>query len=82
MGMTPQGKAVPFLAGALVIVALAGGGVALYRSGHAVGEEGERKTWQAKWNEEAARLATLLPRPRQSWRLGRKSSAVRQKSMR
>lgn len=26
MGMTPQGKAVPFLAGALVIVALAGGG--------------------------------------------------------
>lgn len=58
MGVTPQSKAVPFLAGALVIAALAGVGVALYRSGHAAGEEGERKTWQVKWNEEAARLAT------------------------
>ena len=58
MVTTPQSSALPFLAGALVIAALAGGGVALYRSGHAAGEEGERKTWQAKWNEEAARLAT------------------------
>ncbi|MNQ72774.1 hypothetical protein D3C85_874860 [compost metagenome] len=58
MRTTPQSKALPFLAGALVIAALAGGGVALYRSGHAAGEEGERKTWQVKWNEEATRLAT------------------------
>ena len=58
MGVTQQSKVLPFLAGALVIAALAGGGVALYRSGHAAGEEGERKTWQAKWNEEAARLAS------------------------
>ncbi|CAD7530191.1 DUF2514 domain-containing protein [Aeromonas hydrophila] len=55
--MTPQSKALPFLAGALVIAALAGGGVVLYQSGHSDGEEGERKTWQAKWNKEAARLA-------------------------
>lgn len=58
MVTTPQSSALPFLAGALVIAALAGGGVALYRIGHAAGEEGERKTWQAKWDEEAARLAT------------------------
>ncbi|MFQ1974449.1 DUF2514 domain-containing protein [Aeromonas veronii] len=58
MGVTPQSKALPFLAGALVIAALAGGGVVIYRSGHSAGEEGERKTWQAKWNEETARLAT------------------------
>ncbi|MFQ2781222.1 DUF2514 family protein [Aeromonas caviae] len=58
MRTTAQNKALPFLAGALVIAGLAGGGVALYRSGHAAGEEGERKTWQVKWNEEAARLAT------------------------
>ncbi|WP_050720170.1 DUF2514 domain-containing protein [Aeromonas tecta] len=68
MGMTPQGKAVPFLAGALVIVALAGGGVALYRSGHAAGEEGERKTWLAKWNEEATRLATARAKAEQKAR--------------
>lgn len=58
MGVTPQSKVLPFLASALVITTLAGGGMALYRSGHAAGEEGERKTWQAKWNEEAVRLAT------------------------
>lgn len=58
MVTTPQSKVLPFLAGALVIAALAGGGVELYRFGHAAGEEGERKIWQAKWNEEAARLAT------------------------
>lgn len=58
MVTTSQSKVLPFLAGALVIAAMAGGGVALYRSGHSAGEEGERKTWEAKWNEEAARLAT------------------------
>ncbi|WP_429180025.1 DUF2514 family protein [Aeromonas salmonicida] len=68
MGVTPQSKAVPFLAGALVIAALAGGGVALYRSGHAAGEEGERKIWQAKWNEEAARLATAWTKAEQEAR--------------
>ncbi|MND39065.1 hypothetical protein D3C80_297770 [compost metagenome] len=68
MGMTPQSKAVPFLAGVLVIAALAGGGVVLYRTGHAAGEEGERKTWQAKWNEEAARLATARTKAEQKAR--------------
>ena len=58
MGVTQQSKVLPFLAGALVIAALAGGGVALYWSGQANGKEGERKTWQAKWDEEATRLAT------------------------
>ncbi|HHP5403294.1 TPA: DUF2514 domain-containing protein [Aeromonas veronii] len=57
MVTTPQSKVLPFLAGAIVIAALVGGGVALYRFGHADGEEGERKTWQAKWDEETARLA-------------------------
>lgn len=58
MVTTPQSRALPFLAGALVIAALAGGGVALYWSGQADGKEGERKTWQAKWDEEATRQAT------------------------
>ena len=58
MVTTPQSRALPFLAGALLIATLASGGVALYRSGHAAGEEGERKTWQVKWNEETTRLAT------------------------
>ncbi|MCX4037789.1 DUF2514 family protein [Aeromonas caviae] len=68
MVTTPQNRALPFLAGALVIATLAGGGVALYRSGHAAGEEGERKTWQAKWNEEAARLATARTKAEQKAR--------------
>ncbi|MNJ44639.1 hypothetical protein D3C77_396960 [compost metagenome] len=68
MEMTPQSKAVPFLAGALVIAALVGGGVAIYRSGHAAGEEGERKTWQVKWNEEATRLATARTKAEQKAR--------------
>jgi len=68
MGVTPQSKVLPFLAGALVIAVLAGGGVALYRSGHAAGEEGERKTWQAKWDEEAASLATARTRAEQEAR--------------
>ncbi|MEI4992781.1 MULTISPECIES: DUF2514 family protein [Aeromonas] len=68
MRTTPQSKALPFLAGALVIAALVGGGVALYRSGHAAGEEGERQTWQAKWDEEAARLATARTKAEQEAR--------------
>ncbi|MBS2781729.1 DUF2514 domain-containing protein [Aeromonas salmonicida] len=68
MVKTPQGRALPFLAGALVIAALAGGGVVLYQSGHSDGEEGERKTWQAKWNEEAARLATARTKAEQEAR--------------
>lgn len=64
----PQSRALPFLAGALVIAALAGGGVALYQSGHSDGKEGERKTWQAKWNEEAARLATARTKAEQEAR--------------
>jgi len=57
MVMIPQSKALPFLAGALVIAALAVGGVALYRAGHTDGEDGERNTWQAKWDRQAAELA-------------------------
>lgn len=68
MVTTPQNRALPFLAGALVIATLAGGGMALYRSGHAAGEEGERKTWQAKWDEEAARLATAMTKAEQEAR--------------
>lgn len=68
MGVVPKSKVLPFLAGALVIAALAGGGVVLYRTGHAAGEEGERKTWQAKWNEEAARLATARTKAEQEAR--------------
>jgi hypothetical protein len=68
MVKTPQSRALPFLAGALVIAALAGGGVVLYQSGHFDGEEGERKTWQAKWNEEATRLATARTKAEQEAR--------------
>lgn len=68
MRTTSQSKALPFLAGVLVIVALVGGGVALYQFGHSDGEEGERKTWQAKWNEEAARLATARTKAEQKAR--------------
>ena len=68
MVTTPQRSVLPFLAGTLVIAALAGGGVALYWSGQADGKEGERKTWQAKWNEEAARLATAKTKAEQEAR--------------
>ncbi|WP_323954349.1 DUF2514 family protein [Aeromonas caviae] len=68
MVTTPQSRALPFLAGALAISALVGGGVALYRSGHAAGEERERQTWQAKWDEEAARLATARTKAEQEAR--------------
>lgn len=57
MALFPQSNALHFLVGALVIAALAGGGVALYQSGHSTGEEGERKTWQAKWDKQSAELA-------------------------
>ncbi|ENC6658492.1 DUF2514 domain-containing protein [Aeromonas hydrophila] len=68
MDVTPQSKVLPFLAGALVIAALAGGGAALYHSGHVAGEEGERKTWEAKWNEETARLAIARTKAEQKAR--------------
>ncbi|MCZ0752572.1 DUF2514 domain-containing protein [Aeromonas enteropelogenes] len=68
MVATPQSKVLPFLAGALVIAALVGGGVVLYWSGHAAGEAGERKTWQAKWNEETARQAIARARAEQKAR--------------
>lgn len=68
MVTTPQSKVLPFLAGALVIAALAGGGVVLYWSGHAAGEAGERKTWEAKWNEEIARLANARTKAEQEAR--------------
>lgn len=68
MDLFPQSRALPFLAGALVIAALAGGGVVLYQSGHSDGEEGERKTWQAKWNEEAVRLVTARTKAEQEAR--------------
>ncbi|HDT5887717.1 DUF2514 family protein [Aeromonas dhakensis] len=68
MVTTPQSRALPFLASALVIAALAGGGVALYRSGQDDGKEGERKTWQAKWDEEATRLATARTKAEQEAR--------------
>ncbi len=64
----PKSWMLPFLAGSLVIAALAGSGVALYWSGHADGQEGERKTWQARWNEEAARLATARTKAEQEAR--------------
>ncbi|MFC5707613.1 DUF2514 domain-containing protein [Aeromonas eucrenophila] len=68
MVTTPQRRVLPFLAGTLVIAALAGGGVALYWSGQADGKEGERKTWQARWDEEAARLATARTKAEQKAR--------------
>lgn len=68
MGVTPQCAAQPFLAGAVVIAALTGGGMALYWSGQADGKEGERKTWQAKWNEEVTRLATARTKAEQEAR--------------
>ncbi|WP_265432597.1 DUF2514 family protein [Aeromonas salmonicida] len=57
MAPFPQSNAISFLVGALVIAALACAGVALYQSGHSAGEEGERKTWQAKWDRQSAELA-------------------------
>lgn len=68
MGVTLQSKALPFLAGALVIAALAGGGLALYRCGYSAGKDGEHKTWQAKWNEETARLAIARTKAEQKAR--------------
>ncbi|WP_439845391.1 DUF2514 family protein [Aeromonas veronii] len=56
MALLPQSNAISFLVGALVIAALAGAGVALYQFGRSAGEEGERKTWQAKWDRQSAEL--------------------------
>lgn len=68
MVMMPQSKALPFLAGALFIAGLVGGGIALYQSGHSDGVKGERKTWQAMWDEEAVRLATVRTKAEQDAR--------------
>ncbi|MBL0561427.1 DUF2514 domain-containing protein [Aeromonas hydrophila] len=68
MVTTPKSWMLPFLAGSLVIAALAGGGVALYWYGQADGKEGERKTWQAKWDEETTRLATVRAKAEQEAR--------------
>lgn len=68
MVIMPQSKALPFLAGALLIAGLVGGGIALYQSGHSDGVEGERKTWQAMWDEEAVRLATARTKAEQEAR--------------
>ncbi|EKP0262641.1 DUF2514 domain-containing protein [Aeromonas sobria] len=57
----PSG-AMSFLAGVLVIAVLAGSGIALYQSGHSVGEEDERKSWQAKWDRQSAELAEARAR--------------------
>ncbi|UBH57080.1 DUF2514 domain-containing protein [Aeromonas enteropelogenes] len=59
---SPYSGMLPFLAGALIVIGLVGGGTVLYLSGDANGEERERKTWQAKWNAEAAKLATARVR--------------------
>lgn len=56
------GGAMSFLAGALVIAVLAGSGMALYQSGYSAGEEGERKTWQAKWDRQSVELAEARAR--------------------
>lgn len=55
---SPYSGMLPFLAGVLIVIGLVGGGTVLYLSGDANGEERERKAWQAKWNAEAAKLAT------------------------
>lgn len=68
MDLFPQSRALPFLAGALLIAGMVGGGIALYQSGHSEGEEGERKTWQAKWDAEASRLATVRTKAEQEAR--------------
>ncbi|MBL0492929.1 DUF2514 domain-containing protein [Aeromonas veronii] len=78
MALFPQSNALHFLVGALVIAALAGGGVALYQSGHSVGEEGERKTWQAKWDKQSAELAEARA---QNVQLAREEEQRRQRAI-
>lgn len=78
MTLFPQSNAISFLVGALVIAALAGGGVALYQSGHSAGEEGERKTWQAKWDKQSAELAEARA---QNVQLAREEEQRRQRAI-
>lgn len=78
MAPFPQSNAISFLVGALVIAALAGGGVALYQSGHSAGEEGERKTWQAKWDRQSAELADTRA---QNVQLAREEEQRRQRAI-
>lgn len=78
MALFPQSNALSFLVGALVIAALAGAGVALYLSGHSAGEEGERKTWQAKWDRQSAELAEARARNAQ---LAREEEQRRQRAV-
>jgi hypothetical protein len=78
MTLFPQSNAISFLVGALVIAALAGGGVALYQSGHSAGEEGERKTWQAKWDKQSAELAEARA---QNIQLAREEEQRRQRAI-
>ncbi|HHQ4509410.1 TPA: DUF2514 family protein [Aeromonas hydrophila] len=78
MALFPESNAVSFLVGALVIAALAGGGVALYQSGHSAGEEGERKTWQAKWDRQSAELAEARA---QNIQLAREEEQRRQRAI-
>ncbi|MGY3853956.1 DUF2514 family protein [Aeromonas aquatilis] len=78
MALFPQSNALSFLVGALVIAALAGGGVALYQSGHSAGEEGERKTWQAKWDRQSAELAEARA---QNVQLAREEEQRRQRAV-
>lgn len=78
MTLFPQSNAISFLVGALVIAALAGGGVALYQLGHSAGEEGERKTWQAKWDKQSAELAEASA---QNVQLAREEEQRRQRAI-
>ncbi|MBL0492805.1 DUF2514 family protein [Aeromonas veronii] len=78
MVLFPQSGAVSFLAGMLVIAVLAGSGIALYRSGYSAGEEGERKTWQAKWDRQAAALAEARA---QNLELAREEELRRQRAI-
>ncbi|MGN5220762.1 DUF2514 family protein [Aeromonas veronii] len=78
MALFPQSNALHFLVSALVIAALAGGGVALYQSGHSTGVEGERKTWQAKWDKQSAELAEARA---QNVQLAREEEQRRQRAI-
>lgn len=78
MALFPQSNSIPFLVGALMMAALAGGGVVLYQSGHSAGEEGERKTWQAKWDRQSAELAEARA---QNVQLAREEEQRRQRAV-
>ncbi|WP_314924104.1 DUF2514 family protein [Aeromonas piscicola] len=78
MALFPQNNALPFLAGALVIAVLAGGGITLYQSGLSTGEEGERKTWKAKWDRQSAELAEARA---QNVQLAREEEQRRQRAI-